>query len=81
MRKYNRYTRMNGKPNFYRFRVCKARFNSDCQCGKQIVAGSNIAWAKNWPAICMECFCAWEFDVLQENAVEHYNQQLMGGGW
>ena len=81
MRRYNRYTRMNGQPNFFHFRVITARFDSTCKCGANVVAGSSVAWAKNRPAICMQCYREWEFQVQREEAICNYNEQLMGGAW
>lgn len=81
MRKHNRYTRSYGQPNFYRFRVITARFSSNCKCGANIQKGNACAYASRFPAICMECYRAWEFEVQQEDAICNYNQQVMGGSW
>lgn len=81
MERYNRYTRMNGKPNFYHFRVIKARYSSKCKCDADILSGSNVAWAKGSPAICMECYRVWEIQVREEQTVCDHYSEMMGGSW
>lgn len=80
MKRYNRYTRTFGQPNFHHYRVITARFSSNCKCGANILSGDLCSWARGGQALCMGCYRNWEGQVSDEKEMcDRYNSMMEGG--